>query len=373
MLDVRLLGEADRQLTVCNACRYCESLCAVFPALERRRSFEQSDIIQLANLCHDCGVCLDVCPYSPPHEFSIDVPRVLTQIRAETYRRYSAPRFLSEAFARGARTATIVTLIAIGVILTLVVALRSDRLFEAIVGPGSFYEVIPWVAMFVPALVVSIYGITILGVAGARFWREADGPLAAKLDARSFSQATADVLLLRQMRGGGPGCSHPVDQRPSHRRIVLHQAIFYGFLLTLVSTTLAAVTQEVLGVLPPYPLLSPIVVAGTVGGILQVVGCSGMMALKIRSPSIPASVTMRQLDFAFLTLLLIVNVTGLGLLALRETAAMGILLVIHLGSVAGLFITMPYGKFVHVIHRYAALVRDRLEQASERSPQDGST
>ena len=41
---------------------------------------------------------------------------------------------------------------------------------------------------------------------------------------------------------------------------------------------------------------------------------------------------------------------------------MGTLLVIHLGIVAGLFITLPYGKFVHAIYRVAALVRDEREK-----------
>ena len=41
---------------------------------------------------------------------------------------------------------------------------------------------------------------------------------------------------------------------------------------------------------------------------------------------------------------------------------MGTLLVIHLGVVAGLFITLPYGKFAHVVYRYAALVRYSIEQ-----------
>ena len=31
--------EAARQMSVCNACRYCEGLCAVFPAMELRRDF----------------------------------------------------------------------------------------------------------------------------------------------------------------------------------------------------------------------------------------------------------------------------------------------------------------------------------------------
>ena len=33
------LAEADRLMTVCNSCRYCEGLCAVFPAMEMRRVF----------------------------------------------------------------------------------------------------------------------------------------------------------------------------------------------------------------------------------------------------------------------------------------------------------------------------------------------
>jgi citrate/tricarballylate utilization protein len=50
------------------------------------------------------------------------------------------------------------------------------------------------------------------------------------------------------------------------------------------------------------------------------------------------------------------------LLGLRNTSAMGTLLVLHLGMVAGLFITAPYGKFAHVAYRYAALVRYAIEQ-----------
>ena len=57
------------------------------------------------------------------------------------------------------------------------------------------------------------------------------------------------------------------------------------------------------------------------------------------------------------------NVQYLLLLALRETALMGTLLAVHLGFVAGLFITMPYGKFIHMLYRYAALVKNAIEQS----------
>ena len=68
-------------LAICNACRYCEGYCAVFPALERRLSFDEGDVHYLANLCHNCGACLYACQYAPPHEFALNFPRVLAQVR----------------------------------------------------------------------------------------------------------------------------------------------------------------------------------------------------------------------------------------------------------------------------------------------------
>ncbi|MFT5181609.1 MAG: citrate/tricarballylate utilization protein, partial [Alphaproteobacteria bacterium] len=46
------LSEAERLMNVCNSCRYCEGLCAVFPAMEMRRAFPDGDLNYLANLCH---------------------------------------------------------------------------------------------------------------------------------------------------------------------------------------------------------------------------------------------------------------------------------------------------------------------------------
>jgi citrate/tricarballylate utilization protein len=58
------------------------------------------------------------------------------------------------------------------------------------------------------------------------------------------------------------------------------------------------------------------------------------------------------------------------LLVSRESAAMGTLLIVHLSMVMTLFITMPYGKFVHGIYRSGALLKWALERS--RSVSSGS-
>jgi citrate/tricarballylate utilization protein len=63
------------------------------------------------------------------------------------------------------------------------------------------------------------------------------------------------------------------------------------------------------------------------------------------------------MDIAFGWMLILTGITGLALLALRETAAMGLLLAVHFGIVLGLFITFPYGKMAHAVYRFAALIR----------------
>ena len=61
-------------------------------------------------------------------------------------------------------------------------------------------------------------------------------------------------------------------------------------------------------------------------------------------------------------MLFLTSLTGLALLVLRDTNAMGPLLALHLGFVLALFVTLPYGKFVHGLYRFVALVRYARER-----------
>ena len=101
-------AEVARQLQICNACRYCEGFCGVFPAMTRRLQFQPADTHFLANLCHNCGACLHACQYAPPHEFAVNVPRAMARVRQESYTRYAWPGFLAQLYQRNGVTFTLV-------------------------------------------------------------------------------------------------------------------------------------------------------------------------------------------------------------------------------------------------------------------------
>ena len=143
-------SEARRVLEICNACRYCEGFCAVFPAMERRREFSVGDLKYLSNLCHDCRGCYYACQYAPPHEFAVNVPRSLAALRAETYVEYAWPRPLAVLFARNGTGLSLGVALGIAVVLLVAVYLGAPGgLTRRELGTGSFYRVIPENVMIV--------------------------------------------------------------------------------------------------------------------------------------------------------------------------------------------------------------------------------
>ena len=85
--------------------------------------------------------------------------------------------------------------------------------------------------------------------------------------------------------------------------------------------------------------------------------------MKIGADPAPAAQELLGAGTGLLVLLGLASLTGLALLAWRDTGAMGILLAIHLGAVLALFVVLPYSKFVHGIYRLAALIRYAMEQS----------
>src|SRR5207244_10596853 len=88
----------------------------------------------------------------------------------------------------------------------------------------------------------------------------------------------------------------------------------------------------------------------------------GLLAERWKRDPVLVDQQRMGMDTAFIVMLFLTSLTGMALLILRETPAMGPLLALHLGVVFALFLTMPYGKFVPAIYRFVALVRYAMER-----------
>ncbi len=347
------LAEADRLMTVCNSCRYCEGICAVFPAMEARRSFLDGDLGYLANLCHSCGACFYDCQFSPPHEFNVNVPKVMAEVRTDSYAAYAWPSASAVLFRRNALATAAIT--GLGIVAFLIGFGGRHGDVEA----GAFYRLMPHNAMvlvFGAAFLLALLAL----VMGVRNFNRAMGAAPA-VNGRSLWQAIRDAGELRYLGGGGAGCMN-ADERPSKERRLAHHFTFYGFLLCFAATSVATLYHYLLGREAPYPWYDLPVLLGTFGGIGLIIGPPGLLAAKLKRDPILGDGSARGMAIAFLAMLFLTGASGLALLILRDSAAMGVLLALHLGIVLGFFLTMPYGKFVHGIYRFAALVRYARER-----------
>ena len=362
MRETETVAEARREMEICNACRYCEGFCAVFPAMELRRDFAAADLSYLANLCHNCRGCYYACQYAPPHEFGINLPQTFAQLRAETYEEYSWPKPLAGLFGRNGTLLSLLSALAIALVLLGTAALNdASVLFGEHRGAGAFYRVIPWWVMTTLAGATFTFSILALAMGFRNFWRDTGGKASELTRPKPLMRALHDIATLRNLGGGGGGCNDR-DESFSNARRRFHHAMFYGFLLCFASTSTATVYDHFLGLEAPYAFLSLPVQLGFWGGLGLVVGCAGLIWTKIVADPAPAARNLLGAEYALLSLLLLVGATGLLLLALRHTGAMGVLLAVHLGLVLALFLMLPYSKMVHGVYRSAALLRHALER-----------
>jgi citrate/tricarballylate utilization protein len=346
------LREADRLMAICNACRYCEGLCAVFPAMEMRRSFAAGDLTYLANLCHQCGACFPDCQYSPPHQFDVNIPATLARLRNDSYAAYVWPRALAGVFARNGLAIGLAGAAGVAAFIAAFVALVDPAALWAR-NAGDFYKVMPHGAMVVVFGAAFVYAIVALVMSLRAFWRDIGGGSSGPI---AVAQAIADTLALRYLGGGGGGCTSESEE-PSSRRRAYHHFTFYGFLLCFAATCVATVYHYAFSWRAPYAFFSAPVLLGTLGGAGLLIGPGGLFVLSRRRDSKLADPGGRGMDAAFIVMLFLTSLTGFLLMILRDTGAMGVLLAVHLGVVLALFLSMPYGKFVHGLYRFLALVK----------------
>src|SRR5437870_4528771 len=100
-LDIRRpefwdLSAVDRELRrvydICGGCRRCLPLCPSFKVLFDRMDVDTvdgdveklpaSDVKEVIDLCYQCKLCFNHCPYTPPHRWEVDFPRLMLRARA---------------------------------------------------------------------------------------------------------------------------------------------------------------------------------------------------------------------------------------------------------------------------------------------------
>jgi citrate/tricarballylate utilization protein len=364
-------GEAEiaRVMQICNACRYCEGFCAVFPAMTRRLDFDKADTHYLANLCHNCGSCLYACQYAPPHEFGVNVPQAMAKVRVRTYQEYAWPGALGRLYERAGLTVAFALSGGLALFMILAIAMNGRLIHEPLA--GNFYAIFPHNFLALLFGIVFLFAILALGIGVVKFWREVspkksgdltDIAAAAKARAPAVAEAVSDVARLRYLGGGhGEGCNEDDDAFTLWRRR-FHQLTLYGFLLCFAATCVATLYHYLLNLHAPYALTSAPVVLGSLGGIGLIIGPLGLLWLNLRRDGQRGDGSQKAMDRGFITLLLLVSATGFALLLLRDTRFMALWLAIHLGTVMALFLTLPYGKFAHGIFRSAALLKFNIEK-----------
>src|SRR4051812_26358707 len=269
-------AEVSRQMQICNACRYCEGFCGVFPAMTRRLEFTAADAHYLANLCHNCGACLHACQYAPPHEFAVNVPRAMAEVRLQTYHDYAWPPAMGALYRRAGLTVALALAGGLALFLVLAVAMSGSLLHAPLA--GNFYAIFPHNFLAAVFGGVFLFVIFALGMGTRRFWREVSPavdnaqPEVDGVRAAAGAEAVDDVLRLKYLGGGhGEGCNNEDDRFTLWRRR-FHHFTFYGFMLCFASTSVATLYHYVLGLHAPYALTSLPVLLGTAGGIGLVIG-----------------------------------------------------------------------------------------------------
>ena len=347
------IAEARRQIEICNACRYCEGFCSVFPAMTRDKMFSDGNITHLANLCHNCRGCFYSCQYTEPHEFALNVPAALAEVRQDRWERLVWPAGFAKAFQSNGVAIAAALVAGIAALFTLIFALPE--------GDGAgFYAHLGhsvMLAIFIPAFGLPLLAL-VIGL--QRYWRETG---AGRLTARDIGRALDKAATLRNLSGGqSQGCNFEGEDRYSDYRRWFHQLVLYGFLACFAATSVASLMHYLLDWRAPYGLFTPPKLLGIPGGIALVIGTAGLAWLKTQADPKLGAVRVWGGEMAFILLLCLLGLSGLVLYAASGTAAVPPLLAIHLGGVLAFFLLMPYTKMVHGFFRVTALLAEETKR-----------
>ncbi|MEL6241985.1 MAG: tricarballylate utilization 4Fe-4S protein TcuB [Pseudomonadota bacterium] len=352
-MQAELIDEARRQIEICNACRYCEGFCSVFPSIHADRAFSDGDITHLANLCHNCRGCYYACQYTAPHQFDLNLPAALAEVRQKSWSDYAWPQPFARLFERNGVVVATCLALATALLFWIAQALRpvSGEGFYAYLSHGVM------VSIFAPAF---LFPLIAMGVSIRRYWADTVG---RPVTFAALKQATKDIAAMKNLSGGhGEGCNFEDEDGYSHARRFAHQLTLWGFLLCFASTSSGTVLHYGFGLEAPYAFFSLPKLLGVPGGLMLCAGTAWLARLKLQAdPELGAKAAWGG-EMAFVALLFAVSATGLLLYSATGSALVSWLLPLHLGTVLALFLLIPYSKMAHGFYRTAALIGDSVRR-----------
>ena len=337
-----IYDEARRQLSICNACRYCEGYCAVWDEIENMNVFTNSNVQHLSNLCHDCRECFTVCPYTDPHEFSLNIPKLFSIVRYDSYNDHIKPSFMKKAF----RNQSPLWISVIGVTLLLSFILEfintSGNLFAPI-SISNMGAIIPDIEFKFFSFVLYAYLLIMWSYEGYFYYRSIS-PEKTRKQKRGLAIAIYDALSHKFFKGGGAGCNYPEEKNRSYR-LIFHPMIFFGFIIDLIAILFYSNFNVI------------ITIIYTLGSLLMVIGSGGLLVGNFISKKKAPSLNSGEFGNQFIIALLITGVTGFMLPVVSRTILFIVIFGIHIAFIASILILAPYSKFLHPVFRFISLLK----------------
>jgi quinone-modifying oxidoreductase subunit QmoC len=353
--EVKALG--GDSLKKCFQCATCSVVCKLTP---EDKPFPRKEMIwaqwglkdKLMKdpdiwLCYNCNDCSVNCPRdAKPGE-------VLAAVRNYSFINFAFPRLMGKVLSQ-ARYLPLL----FGFPLILLLLILQGKTTPSV--PILFRNLIPYELIDVAAGIFTLLVLIGLITGVSRFWSLlTQGITGAPSLLGALKSYLMPVLskILRHEKFN--------DCEANKIRYYAHLAIFYGFVLCLIATSISAggIWAEKLFFkgneffLPPWSLFSVVKLAGNLGGIAIVAGC--LLVLYNRSVNKDKAGASTYLDSVFTWTILFVVITGfLTQFARMAEAAFWAYLFygIHLVFVFYLLAYLPYSMFAHMIYRTVAMI-----------------
>jgi citrate/tricarballylate utilization protein len=343
-MDEDIHGEAIRQFNICNACRYCEGYCAVWDDIENKNFFDNSDIDHFANLCHDCRECYNVCPFTEPHEFNLNIPMVLSKVRHETYINNIKPEFMEKPAKHQYYLWSFVIALSILSVFTLGYMNMNGYMLNRY-GLSDITHIFPVLQFKIFSTILYIYVIILWALEGNNYWKSINsGKNKKKVRIHNILLALSDSFGHKYFKGGGAGCNYPEDNSGKFR-LIFHPMIFFGFIIDLIAIAFY-------GNLNIY-----IIIIYMVGSLLISIGSIALLFAKFYSNKKLASKQLLTMDYPFTIIMLLTGITGLIFPVFSGYSIFSITFMIHIALISAIFLMAPFGKFIHPVFRFLSLIK----------------